>query len=94
MGLMQFGYNPIPNPVCGKMGLIQSHLRIVGRPFAHVKRVTLQVITLKQRLRLGRGFVTLKVVWDFKGFDSKPSSSNVRAQGAVERRSARLPGVC
>lgn len=30
MGLMQFGYNPIPNPVCGKMGLIQSHLRIVG----------------------------------------------------------------
>ena len=39
MGLMQFGYNPIPNPVCGKMGLIQSHLRIVGRQFQERDRL-------------------------------------------------------
>jgi hypothetical protein len=31
MGLMFFGYNPIPDSVCGKMGLMQSHLGIMGR---------------------------------------------------------------
>ena len=40
MGLMQFGYNPIPNTVCGKMGLIQSHLRIVGRDLAEEIRLS------------------------------------------------------